>query len=313
MLTNQVFEAASFARRIERCLARDVSFRFLAIWIALCLPAGALGQNTTAATATPKGALAAVSAMPEVNAPAPADSLAAVWPGRPVAPDALSYSSLWASSSAVLQSEPKPDADSGLTKDGDSAPRAEKPAKAPVESEIILEAMASYGNYQIFAAGTDSKVYYGGVEYNRHTWGKFLGARFDYVAEILPIVMLNQPAVTDYWGNPKSKERKYVPGVGITPIGFRWLWRPKKQWRPYLEAKGGIVGFTSKALSQAATYENFTLQSCMGVQVMMTDRIGLRLGLFGDFHFSNSFITQYNPGLDVMNANLGVSWHFHDH
>jgi hypothetical protein len=43
----------------------------------------------------------------------------------------------------------------------------------------------------------------------------------------------------------------------------------------------------------------------MGLQVMMTPRIGLRLGLFSDFHFSNAFIKDSNPGLEVMSANLG--------
>jgi len=42
----------------------------------------------------------------------------------------------------------------------------------------------------------------------------------------------------------------------------------------------------------------------------MSDRWGLRLGLFSDFHFSNDFIVPVDPGLDVMNANLGVSYHF---
>ena len=47
-----------------------------------------------------------------------------------------------------------------------------------------------------------------------------------------------------------------------------------------------------------------------GVQVKVDDRWGVRLGLFGDFHFSNAFIVPANPGLDVMNANLALSYHF---
>jgi len=39
-------------------------------------------------------------------------------------------------------------------------------------------------------------------------------------------------------------------------------------------------------------------------------KMGLRLGLFSDFHFSDDFIVAVNPGLDVMNANLGLSYHF---
>jgi hypothetical protein len=185
--------------------------------------------------------------------------------------------------------------------------------KRPVASEIIVEGLVSYGNYKIFATGYDEELYTAGVEYDRHSWGHFLGARMDYVAEILPFVLLNKPLYVNKWGVPEysiSRARQLVPGLGISPIGFRWQWRDKKSIKPYLEAKGGILGFTKKVPSSAATYANLSLQSAIGVQVKMNERWGLRLGLFSDFHFSNAFIVPANPGLDVMNANLGLSYHF---
>jgi len=180
--------------------------------------------------------------------------------------------------------------------------------KPPVEREIVFEGLASYGHYKIFASGTGSKLYTSGVEYDRHSWGHFLGARMDYVAEFLPLVLLDEPAKSDIWGNPSTKARQVVPGIGFSPIGFRWLWRDGKSWKPYLMAKGGMLVFDKKVLSQKATYENFSLQSATGLQVKMTPRVDLRLGLFSDFHFSNAFIVPVNPGLDVMNANLGISY-----
>jgi len=42
----------------------------------------------------------------------------------------------------------------------------------------------------------------------------------------------------------------------------------------------------------------------------MNERWDLRLGVFSDFHFSNAFIVPVNPGLDVMNANLGLVYNF---
>jgi hypothetical protein len=152
------------------------------------------------------------------------------------------------------------------------------------------------------------------VEYDRHSWGYFLKSEMDYVAEVLPFVLLDKPLHTDIWGNPVPYSergiRQKVPGVGFSPIGFRWQWRSKAIFRPYLEAKGGMILFAKKVPSTEATYENFNLQSCTGVQVMMSEKWGLRLGLFSDFHFSNDFIVPVNPGLDVMNANLGLSYHF---
>ena len=184
------------------------------------------------------------------------------------------------------------------------------PAKQPVESELIVEGMASYGNYRIFASGTDCKLYTGGLEYDRHSWGNFLKARLDYVGEVLPLVILNEPVKADIWGNPMSYNHKLVPGFEFSPIGFRMMWRNKTAIEPYLTAKGGLIAFPVKVISTEATYVNFSLQSGFGVQARLTDRFGLRLGLWNDFHFSNAFMVPVNPGLDVMNANLGLSYHF---
>jgi hypothetical protein len=185
---------------------------------------------------------------------------------------------------------------------------APQPPQKP-ESEIIIEGMASYGNYRIFASGTDCKLYTSGIEYDRHIWGYFIGARMDYVAEFLPLVLLNEPAKADIWGNPQSLNRQIVPGIGISPIGLRMMWRSNKSLKPYFTVKGGMLGFTKKAISSQATYENFSLQQGFGLQVRLNPRYDLRLGLFNDFHFSNAFMVPVNPGLDVMNANLGLSIH----
>lgn len=189
----------------------------------------------------------------------------------------------------------------------------EKPAEK-MEQELIVEGLYSYGNYKIFASGYDMKLFTAGVEYDRHSWGHFLKARADYVAEFLPFVLLDKPLHTDIFGNPVPQKekyiRQYVPGIGFSPIGFRLQWRSGKLIKPYLEAKGGVFVFDKKVPSTEATYVNFSLQSATGVQVKLTDRWGLRLGLFSDEHFSNGFMVPVDPGLDVMNANLGISYHF---
>jgi hypothetical protein len=179
----------------------------------------------------------------------------------------------------------------------------------PVPSDLTVEGLVSYGNYRIFAAGRDCKLYTSGIEYDRHSWGYFLGARLDYVAEILPLVLLKEGVVTAPWGQPLTPARRIVPGISISPIGFRLLWRSRAAIKPYLTAKGGFMAFTKKVPATQASYENFNLQSAMGVQTRLTSRVDLRLGLFGDFHFSNAFIVPDNAGLDVMNANFGVTYH----
>jgi hypothetical protein len=186
---------------------------------------------------------------------------------------------------------------------------SDHPSKPPAESEITVEGLVSYGNYHIFASGENCKIYDAGIEYDRHSWGHFLKARVDYVAEVLPMVLLNQPTVMNIWGSTLSQSRKTVPGVDISPIGIRWLWRDGKRIKPYLMAKGGVLVFAQKPLSSQTTYENLSLQSATGLEVRLNDRFDLRLGLFGDFHFSDGFIVPVNPGLDVMNATMGLTYH----
>lgn len=173
---------------------------------------------------------------------------------------------------------------------------------------VVLEGLYSFGNYNLFASGSGCKLFTGGVEYDRHSWGYFLRARMDYVGEVLPFVLLQEPTASDYHGYPTTTQRRLVPGIGFSPIGFRMLWREGRRFQPYMEEKGGMVVFTRKVINANSTYEEFTLQSSSGVLVRTGGRFDLRVGLYSDFHMSNAFMVPTNPGLDVMNANIGLSY-----
>lgn len=181
----------------------------------------------------------------------------------------------------------------------------------PVESEMIFEGQGSFGNYKIFAQGEGSKLFSAGAEYERHSWGCLLKAQVYYVAEFLPFVMLEEPADLNYYGVTRSAAKQLDPGIGITPIGFRMMWRDGKAVKPYLMGKGGFLIFTKKAESPNASYENISLRSEVGVEIRMTPRVDLRLGM-GDYHFSNAFVVPSNPGLDVMSYMGGIAFHLKD-
>jgi len=178
----------------------------------------------------------------------------------------------------------------------------------PVDGELIVEGLNSFGHYHVFAYTWWSYLHVGGVEYDRHSWGSFLGARMDYVAEILPVAFLRQPSKTDVFGDPLSKGHMTTEGLGVSPIGLRMLWRDGKNWKPYYLIKGGMIGFTHKALSEQGSYENLSLQQSVGIQVRLRPRLDFRAGL-SDFHFSNGFIVPNNPGIDEMSYNAGLSFH----
>lgn len=181
--------------------------------------------------------------------------------------------------------------------------------KLPVESRIVIEGQGSFGNYQIFAQGEDAKLFTAGVEYNRHSWGCLLKAQVNYAADFTPFVLLNELDTQNYYGaSVGTTQRKNVPGVGFSPIGFLMLWRDGTAIQPYITAKGGFLVFTQKAISPYGSYEQISLRSEIGAQVRLNPRVDLRLGM-GDFHFSNLFVVPSNPGLDVMSYRGGLVFH----
>ncbi len=190
----------------------------------------------------------------------------------------------------------------------DAAAEAKTPIKQSPESELIVEGEGSFGHYHIFGYSWWSELYTGGVEYDRHTWGNLIGARMDYVAEALPVAILRQPASTDVWGDPQTNAKETAYGVALSPIGLRMMWRSNKSIKPYFIAKGGLIVFDKKALSEDAAYENFLLQIGIGMQFRLSKRLDLRVG-YADIHFSDAFIVPSNPGLDSMTYNGGISYH----
>lgn len=215
-------------------------------------------------------------------------------PGYPKNFARLSAGLVWTS-----RSEPQPSVEAG-SNGGE---------RQPVESELVFEDLGSIGHYHLFtSARVRARFHASGLEYDRHTWGQFLGARMDYVAEVLPVAVLTEPTRSDVWGNPLSANMEQVAGLAIAPIGLRMLWRDGKRIKPYAFSKGGMIGFSKKVLSPTAAYESFTLQFSIGLQCRLTDGWDFRAGALY-FHFSNAFVVPSNPGFDSMSYGAGFSYH----
>ena len=94
-------------------------------------------------------------------------------------------------------------------------------SKKQVASEISVTGMVSYGNYRIFGAAPRCNIWTTGVEYDRNIWGHFLKAQIDYVVEILPVVVLSEPASADFWGKSgRAPISRSVPGFGTYAVWF---------------------------------------------------------------------------------------------
>ena len=175
------------------------------------------------------------------------------------------------------------------------------------ESHLVFEGLNSFGHYHVFAYTWWSYLRVAGIEYDRNSWGRFIGAQMNYVAEILPLVMLTQPRDTDAFGDPLGQGQSTLEGVGISPAGLQMLWNSRGTWKPYYTIKGGMIGFTRKALSNYASYLDFSLQQSVGFQIRLNRKLDLRTGI-GDFHFSNAFMVPNNPGIDEMTYSAALCY-----
>ena len=199
-------------------------------------------------------------------------------------------------------------ADDALAKGVTVTPK-QTPRRHPAESEVSVMGMLPDGDYRLFSATVRCNAWTVGVEYDRPLPRVFLKARVDYATEILPFVLLSQPAVSDFWGNGLSPNQQLVPGLAILPIGFRFLWRGTQAVRPYVVGKLGGIIFTRKALSPEASNANFNVQAAFGLQLRLTKRIDLRVEPFEFFHVSNGYLTASNPGMDELATRFGLTYH----
>jgi hypothetical protein len=180
--------------------------------------------------------------------------------------------------------------------------------RSPVESEVIFESLNSLGHIHLFSDAWYSYLNLVAIEYDRHSWGRVIGADVDYSAEFLPIIILRQPDKTDIYGDRLSHTYETIPGIGILPVGVRLMWFDHASVKPFYAVKAGMTAYTKKAFSQYASYQDFALNQSVGLQFRLNDRIDFRTA-FGFFHQSNGFVVPSNPGLDEMNWSAGLSFH----
>jgi hypothetical protein len=176
------------------------------------------------------------------------------------------------------------------------------------KGEISVMGMFPDGDYRLFGATVRCHVWTIGAEYDRRI-GHILWARFDWVAEVIPFMILSQPKDADFWGNGLTPEQELVPGISISPIGMRFLYRDGKKIRPYFMGKLGAAAFTKKVLSPNATYANFNIQAAFGVQYALNERYDVRVEPFEFFHVSNGYLAPSNPGMDQIGWKIGFTYH----
>ena len=168
-------------------------------------------------------------------------------------------------------------------------------AAAP-KSEINIVSGSSVGSIHLFGYADNREISLFGVRYFR-PMGHFIASRFDYVTEVLPVVLLRGPSKYGADSRTLTSERTVSYGADITPIGARLLWRSGKLWKPYLLGDGGLLYFKQRALSTRGTHLNFSAEFGAGIQFNLRSQNQLSIG-YSLYHFSNGDTGARNPALD---------------
>jgi Lipid A 3-O-deacylase (PagL) len=226
---------------------------------------------------------------------------------------------LVAGSSSLAQQSELPLVASRSVAEGSDAPAPaegagsiERRPSVPVSkfspSEVASIGGRTVGALHIFGYAEDCSLRMVGFQYVRNSFGHFSWIRIDYMAEVIPLIQLTEPALYDQYANPVGTEKTTINGADVVPAGARLLFAPESRWKPYLVGAGGVAYFSSPILSPQATRLNFSAEFGGGVQVEINQRAGLRFG-YSTFHLSNGNTGQHNPALDTNLIYIGTVFH----
>lgn len=183
-------------------------------------------------------------------------------------------------------------------------------AKRYTPSEVATIGGRTVGALHIFGYAEDCSLSMFGIQYVRNSFGHRSWIRIDYMAEVIPLIQLTEPAHYDQYANPVGTEKTTIDGADIVPAGARLLFAPESRWKPYLVGAGGVAYFSSPILSPQATRVNFSAEFGGGLQVEINQRAGLRFG-YSTFHLSNGNTGHHNPALDTNLIYIGTVFHLH--
>jgi hypothetical protein len=91
--------------------------------------------------------------------------------------------------------------------------------------------------------------------------------------------------------------RRWTIGEAMSPVGFRWNFRPRRPIEPFLDGHGGLMYTTQPIPVTAAGSFNFTFDFGAGVELYRSARRSIRAEL-RFHHISNHDTATANPGID---------------
>jgi hypothetical protein len=135
---------------------------------------------------------------------------------------------------------------------------------------------------------------YGVILTDAHGPG-FLRGRLEYAVDAVPVSVIFQPAGAVY-------------GAGVNPFAFKWLFDRRGRVAPYFDFGGGVL-FTSRDVPAGVSNINFASGPGMGANVGHGKAhwsLEMRW-----LHISNAGLTADNPGINIIQARVGLGWFHH--
>ncbi len=118
----------------------------------------------------------------------------------------------------------------------------------------------------------------------------FLRGSFEYAIDAVPMFLVFQPANAAY-------------GVGVNPLGLKWIFVPRGRIAPYFELGGGTL-FTTHNVPSGTSSVNFTSGAALGFH-HLGDKLTWSLDV-RYMHISNAGLTSPNPGINTVQVRIGL-------
>lgn len=151
-------------------------------------------------------------------------------------------------------------------------------------------------------------------------WGRVIGTvkgvTYEYQIEATPIAIAfkNEVVNPDFQSaqttpNVPPTIRRTTYGAGFSPLGFRFLFRPKKRLKPFAASHGGFAFFNNPVPQPGSLTFALVGDFGGGLQYQITGNKAINLG-YKYSHISNGNFSDINPGYNANIFYVGYSFFY---
>ncbi|MCO6511396.1 MAG: acyloxyacyl hydrolase [Aridibacter famidurans] len=145
----------------------------------------------------------------------------------------------------------------------------------------------------------------GGFRYGRILHVGETGA-IEYMVEATPVNIAGGNVVAPDPSTPEVTEARTAYGFGVAPVGFRYIFRPRKKVKVFGALNLGMMIFNDPMPVPRSRRLNFTTEVEAGVMIWSRNNKAVTLGLKYN-HISNAATAELNPGINTAIFYVGYS------